>query len=809
MVPGARDLSENFVNAQEYFGDDFEPPCSSEHALALRRNRNLFTSGEDNLVLRGVNLYGEKQWHLIADRFLPDRSINNISQRYSKICYLLYKAHGIYIDDKGNLAKPPKLESVDDLDDDAIGRLKKVDPPAIMNVHRWSPEEDLTLLMAVPLMGSMWAELKARLIPHRDRGHLRKRYQVLERRVKATVTRIVKNERIHINKLSSPAKTVSQLTVKMSGVGKGKATTAKGTSIRLFGDSIASDKGDVIMREKTEEQGGYKEPNISAHKQESPASGNTVHIRKTNVAEDTATQSPHGTNVVPAIPTKRGSPRKSKLNANNQESTEEIKIFNEGNTSTANDAHSHNGAGSAPYSVPHKQPESPAQHYQHSYPMPRPPPPPHHAVYPHYYPPYPYNAVPGYHHLPPLPTPGYPYHHPPYVHMYPPQVPNQYSHNNDDKYHPPWLSPSPNVDESSRAQFEKLVHDGANDWTQLDGDFDVTIASTIVTSLAKSPTTKGNRENRDKSIDSNSMHSGNFVRIDSNFPTHYGLQSDVANVTGTAEQQATESVSFLAGVLERSSSRSNNTGSGTHSKSESTEGIAVGVTSAMKKETMETPSKTQIIHTDSEMSTPTNVRMSLFGTSPGDGFSNMSTELQMSQLSKFSPGSGLNNGNHHLGDENVDSLQFGDKSIASYEVHHTFPSTSRLTDAAIAIEEKEQGRSSLNASDENSNLHYKESSIKTVLFSDESTLEIVSALNALSHSPAKSSVCKSSNEHHNSSATEEIKNECNDELPKKPKSLFSKVVGSSYNHDAGTCTNSSKDATVKKSNVGKRQKLMF
>ena len=34
-----------------------------------------------------------------------------------------------------------------------------------------------------------WAELGARLIPHRDRGHLRKRYQVLERRVKATITR--------------------------------------------------------------------------------------------------------------------------------------------------------------------------------------------------------------------------------------------------------------------------------------------------------------------------------------------------------------------------------------------------------------------------------------------------------------------------------------------------------------------------------------------------------------------------------------------------------------------------------------------
>lgn len=107
---------------------------------------------------------------LIADRYLPDRSVNIISQRYSKLCYLLYKAHGIKIDKNGNLETPPKMESVDDLDEEEVGKLSKVPPPAILNVHRWSIEEDLTLLKAVPLMGSMWAELRARLIPHRDRG---------------------------------------------------------------------------------------------------------------------------------------------------------------------------------------------------------------------------------------------------------------------------------------------------------------------------------------------------------------------------------------------------------------------------------------------------------------------------------------------------------------------------------------------------------------------------------------------------------------------------------------------------------------
>ena len=192
LLPGYRDLSEMFSTPKEYLGDDFQKPCSEEQKRFLRRFKTLFTSGEDNLVLRGVNLYGEKQWILIADRYLPDRTINNISQRYSKLCVMLYKAHGIAIDNNGNLETPPKLESVEDIDDEKVALIKKAAAPAILNVHRWSLEEDLTLLKAVPLMGHMWAELGARLIPHRDRGHLRKRYQVLERRVKATVTRYLK-----------------------------------------------------------------------------------------------------------------------------------------------------------------------------------------------------------------------------------------------------------------------------------------------------------------------------------------------------------------------------------------------------------------------------------------------------------------------------------------------------------------------------------------------------------------------------------------------------------------------------------------
>ena len=194
LLPGNRDVSENLSDPQEFLGLNFKPPCNEKQQSACRRNRNLFTAGEDNLVLRGVNLYGEKQWMLIADRFLPERSTNIISQRYSKLCVLMYKANGILIDSEGRLEKPPKHESSDDIDETSMSRLKPVPAPAVLNVHRWSLEEDLTLLKAVPITGHMWAELGSRLIPHRDRGHLRKRYQVLERRVKSTVERSNKRE---------------------------------------------------------------------------------------------------------------------------------------------------------------------------------------------------------------------------------------------------------------------------------------------------------------------------------------------------------------------------------------------------------------------------------------------------------------------------------------------------------------------------------------------------------------------------------------------------------------------------------------
>ena len=90
---------------------------------------------------------------------------------------------------EGNLKEAPKHENgADDFDEKLIAeKLFPVTPPITFNLYRWSLQEDLMLLKAVPIMGKMFAEIKKRFIPHRDRGALRKRYQVLERRVKGTL----------------------------------------------------------------------------------------------------------------------------------------------------------------------------------------------------------------------------------------------------------------------------------------------------------------------------------------------------------------------------------------------------------------------------------------------------------------------------------------------------------------------------------------------------------------------------------------------------------------------------------------------
>ncbi len=119
---------------------------------------------------------------------------------------LIYKGQGISINDKGELQAPPSnLRTVEDLDEELISKtLKPVQRPIEFGLYRWSMEEDIMLLKAVPLMGRMYAEIGKRFIPHRDRGALRKRYQVLERRVKGALKRDKKSTNDIVRKNVAP-----------------------------------------------------------------------------------------------------------------------------------------------------------------------------------------------------------------------------------------------------------------------------------------------------------------------------------------------------------------------------------------------------------------------------------------------------------------------------------------------------------------------------------------------------------------------------------------------------------------------------
>ena len=189
---GTPDLGECLTHAPEAFDepDKVNRPLTKKQEAELRRNRHTFTAGEDNLILRGVNLYGEKEWCLVSDRFLPDRVVNSISQRYNKLCFLIYRANGIEIDDKGKLAPIRTFPKGMTYDVAESANIKPARAPTTMNVHRWTLEEDVAILKAVPIMGNLWAEICTRLMPHRDRGHIRKRYQVLQRRIPKGITKM-------------------------------------------------------------------------------------------------------------------------------------------------------------------------------------------------------------------------------------------------------------------------------------------------------------------------------------------------------------------------------------------------------------------------------------------------------------------------------------------------------------------------------------------------------------------------------------------------------------------------------------------
>ncbi|KAL3794951.1 hypothetical protein HJC23_004328 [Cyclotella cryptica] len=153
LVPGSVDLGDLLTHAPEAFAEPekVNRPLTKTQRLELRKNKNQFTAGEDNLILRGV--------------LAPLPSFKK----------------GCVVSEEDDAAERTM---------EAVSKIKPPAPPTTMNVHRWTMEEDIAILKAVPMMGNQWAEICNHIIPHRDRGHIRKRYQVLERRIPKGTTKM-------------------------------------------------------------------------------------------------------------------------------------------------------------------------------------------------------------------------------------------------------------------------------------------------------------------------------------------------------------------------------------------------------------------------------------------------------------------------------------------------------------------------------------------------------------------------------------------------------------------------------------------
>lgn len=760
LIPGSRDASLNFVDAKEFFGNDFHPPCTAEQDYALRRNRNWFTSGEDNLVLRGVNLYGEKQWNLIADRFLPDRSDNIISQRYSKLSLLLYKAHGIKIDENGNLLKPPKLDSVEDIDEVAASALKKVEPPAILNVHRWSLEEDLTLLRAVPIMGSMWAELKARLIPHRDRGHLRKRYQVLERRVKATVTRYMRTDKIQLQPLTIKGSPQRNRVTKQKSATKSLQTsyndTPNASTTTSIENNTSSSKGqsrrknDVLSSRKLKQQtlsfGRQEERNstrkspsvqievfpavqegrqkvttassdsktLLSHTVETP--GNYVasrldsaitvqdnpltHREKVADVEKKSSYPPLRINILQPRRKVRNNRNSLKMDPpkNLQSKAKPAARADLSTQSSGKKLDSFTSSTPQPQSITNKssvqdfytQPRQKVPACRQVYPV-------QHTPYGHYHNQY----HPSYDSKIQSPSSGYPYQpqrHPP-AYYAPHQVPSQ----RHQQIH--------NQDESSRAAYEQLVHETYQDWSHMSGidkaiqrevAEDVAAARTIVTQLAKSPSKAPPPSPfRQEQLSQDSFVDLNFDVTPSGLTVLDGFLSNHAN-TGTAEEQATESVSFLAGVLERSTDVANG-------KESQAPKLFVNDSRSPQKRSK---------RTKLENSTPSKA----IGRSPHTPFGASSCKLTPLSKTGLTPESILDID----GSATLDTFPGYDAGRGLDDVRNR-PSSSRLQSSTTYGDTMEEKPPKINLFGD----------VSSTLMEENDLAAAISALNALSHSPAK------------------------------------------------------------------------
>lgn len=159
VIPGEIPLVDLFSNPDE----DIDHDHSSEefHKFTLSIPITLHTRSEDNLIMRGRNIFGEKSWLDVVNRFFPGVGYKTIFHRHETLSCRILRGHGVNFNNADLETSSTKVapgvlanNSLDILNESRYG-LRLVAMPNNYELHRWSLEEDLMLMRAVNIVVSL------------------------------------------------------------------------------------------------------------------------------------------------------------------------------------------------------------------------------------------------------------------------------------------------------------------------------------------------------------------------------------------------------------------------------------------------------------------------------------------------------------------------------------------------------------------------------------------------------------------------------------------------------------------------------
>lgn len=144
LIPGETALRNLFSDPEVDLGHELY--SEAFHNFILSVPVTALTQSEDNLILRGRNIFGEKSWDVVAARFFPDASIKTIARRHEALSYRI-------MCNKNAIASNFDLEQAHAIGPGLSNNHHYLQPfvrrPDNFNPQRWTLEEDLILMMAI------------------------------------------------------------------------------------------------------------------------------------------------------------------------------------------------------------------------------------------------------------------------------------------------------------------------------------------------------------------------------------------------------------------------------------------------------------------------------------------------------------------------------------------------------------------------------------------------------------------------------------------------------------------------------------